>query len=330
MADERHEWLDRDAAERLLRGEGIEPGDERARAEAARLSALLSSLAPAEPATTELPGEEAALAAFRKARPDHAPGDREALGVVRVGRVAPSPRAPRRRRFAPVRLGLAAALACCALGGVAVAAGTGVLPGPFASDERDPTPASSVSAGASPGPTADSPSPSLPSASPTPERRGPSSGAPTPGDPSHSASPGAASSGPGADPGDKDGTGPGSDDGEDGQWLAKTADDCRAYRSGKLDTDKRRNLESAAHGAGAVKAFCDLLLDGKSDATGGTGDSGGGGGQGSGGDKGRGKGNGSGNKNGGGGGGKHSSVAPHPGKLLDLLTGRTLGPAAAH
>ncbi|MFE9405508.1 hypothetical protein ACFYNY_27840 [Streptomyces sp. NPDC006530] len=330
MADERHEWLDRDAAERLLRGEGIEPGDERARAEAARLSALLSSLAPAEQATAELPGEEAALAAFRKARPDNAPGDRGALGVVRVGRVTPSRPAPRRRRFAPVRLGLAAALACCALGGVAVAAGTGVLPGPFAFDEQDPTPASTVSAEATPGPTADSASPSQPAASPTPDRQGPSSGAPTSGDPSHSARPGASATGGSADPGDKDGTGPGSDEGQGGQWLARTADDCRAYRSGKLDTDKRRNLESAAHGAGAVKAFCDLLLDGKAGDGGGNGDSGGGGGQGSGGDKGRGKGDGSGNKNGGAGGGKHSSLAPHPSKLLDLLTAGALGPAAAH
>lgn len=323
MADERHEWLDGDAAERLLRGEGVEPGDERARAEADRLSALLRSLAPNEPASTELPGEAAALAAFRKARPEGAP-DAEALGVVRVGRIAQARRAPRRRRFAPVRLGLAAALACCALGGVAVAAGTGVLPGPFAFDEQDPTPASTVSAEVTPGPIATSPSRSLPPGSPTPDRHGPSTGPGTPGDSSHSPSPdGSAADGTGdtgknGSPqpgGDNDGTG-------SGQWLAGAAD-CRDYRSGKLDQDKRRSLESAAHGPAAVKAFCDLLLDGKGGKPGGAG-----GGPGDGG-KDKGKGDGSG-KNGGGGGGKQSSVTTRPSHLLDWLKPGTLTPAVPH
>ncbi|MGW1867000.1 hypothetical protein ACWCPS_15730 [Streptomyces mauvecolor] len=319
MADERHEWLDGDAAERLLRGEGVEPGDERARAEAERLSALLRSLAHNEPATSELSGEAAALAAFRKARPESAP-DAEALGVVRVGRVAEVHPAPRRRRFAPVRLGLAAALACCALGGVAVAAGTGVLPGPFAFDEQDPTPASTVSADVTPGPIATSPSHALPPGSPTPDRHGPSTGPGTPGDASHPASPDGSAAG-GTGDTDKNGSpqpgGTGGDNDGSSEWLARTADDCRDYRSGKLDQAKRRSLESAAHGPAAVKAFCDLLLDGKGGKPGGAGD-------GTPGDKGKGKGSG---KNGGGGGGKPSLVTTPPSHLLDWLKPGALTPA---
>ncbi|MFF3977539.1 hypothetical protein [Streptomyces sp. NPDC001828] len=342
MADERHEWLDREAAERLLRGEGVEPGDERARAEADRLTALLRSLGPTEPATTELPGEEAALAAFRKARPEGAADNGEALGVVRVGRVAQLPESPRRRRFAPVRLGLAAALACCAIGGVAVAAGTGVLPGPFASDEHDPAPASTVSAAVTPGPVATSPSHSLPPGSPSPDRAAPSSGAPTPGDPTRPASPSGPATGGTSDPGRKDGTQPGGDPGEGegdaggaaagGQWLARTTEACREYRSGKLDTAKRRDLESEAHGSAALKGFCDLVLDGrpgKSGSAAGSGGNGpGGGGRGNG--KGKGDGDSPEHKYGGGGGGKQSSVVPHPGKLLDWLRPGALGPAVSH
>ncbi|MFG2717250.1 hypothetical protein ACGFW5_02940 [Streptomyces sp. NPDC048416] len=332
MADERHEWLDGDAAERLLRGDGIEPGDERARAEAAELAALLRSLAATEPAaglatgpaTTELPGEAAALAAFRAARAETAAAG-EALGVVRVGRVADVPAAPRRRRFAPVRLGLAAALACCALGGVAVAAGTGVLPGPFASDQEDPTPASTVSADMTPGPVVTSPSQSLPPGSPTPGRSEPSADAtPSGGDPSRPAASGGPTAGTGTGPGANDGTrqgGPsgGTEGAGSAQWFAKTADDCRDYRAGRLDQDKRRSLESAAHGPAAVKTFCDLLLDGK----GGSGGAGGKGGKpggsdggGAGGGAGKGKGDGAGNKTGGG--GKPNSVT-RPDRILDWL-----------
>ncbi|MEV8528079.1 hypothetical protein AB0451_28655 [Streptomyces sp. NPDC052000] len=308
MADE---WLDRDAAERLLRGESVDPGDERPRAEAERLTALLRSVARPEPSAAELPGEEAALAAFRKARSEGAAGT-EAFDVVRVGRAARVAEAPRRRRIGPVRLGLAAAVACCALGGVAVAAGTGVLPGPFAFDDQDPTPAATVSAEETPGPVATSPSHSLFPNSPTPGHRAPSSAPGTPGG-SHDATPGGPASDGAGDPAKKGGA-QGGDDGEGtAQWIAKRTDDCRDYRSGRLDQERRRALESAAHGPAAVKAFCDLLLDGKAGNGGATG--------GDGGDEGKsggGKGDGSGNKNGGGGGGKPSSVT-RPGGVLDWL-----------
>ncbi|WP_455352574.1 hypothetical protein [Streptomyces sp. SYSU K217416] len=62
MADERYQWLDRRAAERLLRGEPVESADEQVREEAGRLSAALGRAAQA-PQSGELPGEEAALRA---------------------------------------------------------------------------------------------------------------------------------------------------------------------------------------------------------------------------------------------------------------------------
>ncbi|MFJ8312661.1 MULTISPECIES: hypothetical protein [unclassified Streptomyces] len=334
MADERHEWLDRDAAERLLRGESVAPGDERARAEAERLSALLRSVARPEPSATELPGEAAALAAFRKARPEGA-ADTEAFGVVRVGRVAPVPEPPRRRRFAPVRLGLAAAVACCALGGVAVAAGTGVLPGPFASDDQDPTPAATVSAAMTPDPVATSPSHSQGPGSPTPGHHQPSSGTATSGSGSPDATPGGPASDGSGDAGKKGGPDQGGTGGDQGdgpaQWLAKAADDCRDYRSGRLDQERRRSLESAAHGSAGVKGFCDLLLDGKGGKSGGSdGGSGDGGDGGDGKDKGRGDGSGNGNGNGGGGGGRQNSVTTRPGQILDWLKPGAISAPVTH
>lgn len=75
MADERNRWLDEAAAEELLRGEPVEPvgpaADQRARHEAARLRAALDALGGVNaplPAGRELPGEAAAVAAFRAAR----------------------------------------------------------------------------------------------------------------------------------------------------------------------------------------------------------------------------------------------------------------------
>lgn len=65
MADEQYEWLDKDAAERLLRGEPVDPVDGHARTEAARLMAALAAARGARAANGELPGEAAALAAFR-------------------------------------------------------------------------------------------------------------------------------------------------------------------------------------------------------------------------------------------------------------------------
>lgn len=190
MADEQFEWLDRQAAERMLRGEPVEASDEHARIQAARLSRALYEAgrneSPGYAGDGEMPGEAAALAAFRKARADAAAPAGEAVAAVRL---APSHRRPARRsRFGrPVRFGLAAAFAGCALGGAAVAATTGLLPSPFGGD---PLPASSVTAAATPEPlVSDSPTgggavaPPNTSGSPsTPLSPSPSdgSGAPTP------------------------------------------------------------------------------------------------------------------------------------------------------
>ncbi|MGQ4417577.1 hypothetical protein ACN6LA_003841, partial [Streptomyces sp. SAS_269] len=160
------EWLTGETAERLLRGESPASLDPAARDQAERLAETLRALSvPAADASGELRGEEAALAAFRKAREaaeaertaaafgDGAPGRRAAPlaagtgeGLVRIGAPSRSGSRSRRPRWArPVRLTLAAAVAAGTLGGVAMAAGSGVLPIPFQEDR--PAPAASVSAG---------------------------------------------------------------------------------------------------------------------------------------------------------------------------------------
>lgn len=174
MADEQYEWLDKGAAERLLRGEPVDPVGGHSCTDAERLVAALEAAArSARPATGELPGEAAALAAFRTATRSARARTRanartrgaveqaggltgvEVLEPVRIGAVsvphAPAPSAGagrgRSARWSrPVRFGLVASLAGCALGGVAVAAGAGMLPGPFG--EHAPVPATSVSAAA--------------------------------------------------------------------------------------------------------------------------------------------------------------------------------------
>ncbi|MFJ2415332.1 hypothetical protein [Streptomyces brevispora] len=319
MADEQYEWLDREAAERMLRREPVDPADGRPAQEAERLAAALNAAArSARPATGELPGEAAALAAFRAAprsatrtRSAAARADRTqaagADGIDEAGQLAPvhigraasgngagaagsrGARPPRWSR--PVRYGLVASLACCAIGGVAVAAGTGVLPGPFG--RHDPSPATSVSAAASPeelgsGLTADdgtpepqSGSPSTRSASPDTSESarpggkattGPGGGPTAPGtdggtatatgqprDPANGSSDGAG----GTDDGDGDGAGqPGTSPPDtSGNWHAKTLKACRDYRDGTLDDDRRRRLEKLAKGARNLDRFCDRMLD---------------------------------------------------------------------
>ncbi|MYW09030.1 hypothetical protein GT034_11815, partial [Streptomyces sp. SID2563] len=103
--------------------------------------------------------EAAALAAFRAApRSPRTAGITAAhedeaetamLAPVHIGRAASPKRADRPFRWSrPLRFGLVASLACCAIGGVAVAAGSGMLPGPFG--RHTPSPATSVSAAESP------------------------------------------------------------------------------------------------------------------------------------------------------------------------------------
>ncbi|MFF3401728.1 hypothetical protein ACFYW6_24855 [Streptomyces sp. NPDC002659] len=273
MADEQFEWLDRQAAERMLRGEPVEASDEHARIQAARLSRALYEAgrneSPGYAGDGEMPGEAAALAAFRKARADAAAPAGEAVAAVRL---APSHRRPSRRsRFGrPVRFGLAAAFAGCALGGAAVAATTGLLPSPFSGD---PLPASSVTAAATPEPlVSDSPTgggavaPPNTSGSPsTPLSPSPSDGTGAP-DPAVGGTDG--NSGRQRGDGDKSRQ-------QREEWYRKTAEACRDYRSGHIDPDIKRRLEADAKGAARIERFCDQLLGGDAKGSGdGSGESG--------------------------------------------------------
>ncbi|WP_377270597.1 hypothetical protein [Peterkaempfera sp. SMS 1(5)a] len=114
MRTNRSRRIDRATAERLLDGRPVDPDSGRA-----ALADLFASAAAPPPADGEQPGERAALAAFREAR----------LGPVR------QPRRTTMNASAALytgRTGVKAALAALvvtALGGVALAAGTGHLPG---------------------------------------------------------------------------------------------------------------------------------------------------------------------------------------------------------
>ncbi|MEV0019147.1 hypothetical protein [Streptomyces tendae] len=259
MADEQDKWLDRETAELLLRGEPLEGVDPASRERAGRLVVALSALsAPPVPADEELPGEAAALAAFRKVCAERADGSAQAAGalghgaaprlpeagLVRIGTRGEGTRRPRRSR--PLRLGLAAALTVGMIGGVAAAAGTGVLPTPF--DRGQPEPAATVSAAASPG---------RPSAPPSPLEGVQGGAAPgsTPGAPDGgTARDGGEAGSPDAD--DRDAGGP------DGRRSSLAAS-CRKVRAGKeLDTAHRRALKEAAGGAARVVKYCGSLLAG--------------------------------------------------------------------
>ncbi|MFE7326200.1 hypothetical protein ACFU8W_14690 [Streptomyces sp. NPDC057565] len=295
MADEQDAWLDRDAAERLLRGEPVDPGEGHARTDAERLAAALDAAArSARPAAGELPGEAAALAAFRTAlragpratapadvrSAGHAAKDSgpKTLGPVRIGPAASQggrTRAPRWSR--PVRFGLAASLAGCALGGVAVAAGAGVLPGPFGK-HANPLPASSVSASAFPeelgSGDASGRTTAPPSGSPDVNTSPDSSGGTHQGKDDRDGTSGTAGTpdGSGArnggsdglrspDATDSKGTPGGGQDDTSGARSARTLQACRDYRDGKLNDARRRRLEKLADGAANLDRFCQRMFD---------------------------------------------------------------------
>ncbi|MFI8949354.1 hypothetical protein ACIGO6_22880 [Streptomyces sp. NPDC053750] len=281
MADEQDRWLDRETAELLLRGESPQPVDPVARDRAERLVEALGALsAPPVPTSGELPGEAAALAAFRTVRAERADvyeGAPDALGhgpaarssdvaLVRIGARGDAARGPRRR--SPLRVGLVAALTVGMIGGVAVAAGTGALPGPF--DRAEPDPAATVSAGASPG---------HPRASPSPldgVQGGSTAGGIAPGTGDRGT---AGDSGRGSEEGSREASGRGSAKGraDEGTTRDRDSDDrgtggsdgrrpglatsCRAVRAGgELDGTMRRALKDAAGGASRVAKYCKDLL----------------------------------------------------------------------
>ncbi|MFK4225228.1 hypothetical protein [Streptomyces sp. NPDC019890] len=261
MADERYEWLDKEAAERLLRGEPVEASGEHARAQAARLSRALHDTGRggthAYADEGEMPGEAAALAAFRKARADAQTPAGDTLGTVRLAR--PTRPAFGMRLGRPVRFGLVAAVAGCALGGVAVAAGTGLLRSPF----DGPLPASTVSAAATPQPlVSDSPTggalipPQTPGSPGTPESPSASIGGSRSPDPT---------SGPeGGDFGKQGDTDKKSRE-RKAELRRKAVEACRDYRSGRISPERKRELERLAEGRGGVEQFCDRLLGGESE-----------------------------------------------------------------
>ncbi len=254
MADERFRWLDPETAERLLNGEPLDAVDAADRDEAERLAKTLEALT-AEPApiSTELPGEAAALTAFRAARSPRegasgAPAGEDAadVGLVRIGTPARETRAPRWARRA--RFGLAAALAVGMLGGVAVAAGTGALPTPFDSDE--PSPAASVSAAAPDRPQT-SPSPKDTLGGEPPSGRELSGTMPPPATPHQ----------PGTrpDPSPRDGH----KDTDEAWSRAAVAAACRDVRAGRHLSDERRQaLETLAGHPARVTKYCRGLLAG--------------------------------------------------------------------
>ncbi|WP_445529573.1 extensin [Streptomyces cyslabdanicus] len=315
MAEEQHGWLDRDTAERLLRGEPLDTVDITARHQAERLAKALGALSaesyppplaarafpdpaaspasspapayPADAADAALPGEATALAAFRKARAQRAderaaeetgagprpfPAVSDDVGLVRIGTHARGGRGGRPRRAGPrhrgrpVRLAVSAALAAGAVGGVAAAATTGVLPTPFGGDE--PAPGTSVSVPAAPERPLVSPSPggSTGGGPGTPTPGGATAGAPD-GDTGSTAREDGAAPGHDASAGSGDGQGA-LDDG--GKGLVSSCRDLRDGRS--LDSDRRRDLEGAAGGSARVWTYCRGVLkaaDGRSGGKGG-------------------------------------------------------------
>lgn len=321
MADERDRWLDSAAADRLLRGEPVEPvgpaADPRVQREAARLRAALDSLAPAAPAAGELPGEAAAVAAFRAAHraPSSSPSAASPSGsssssvpastafassattarsgepLVALGH-ATRLRVPAPRRARTVRFGLAAALASVAVGGLAAAAGAGLLDQPRR-DTAGPGPAMSVSADGEPTPGGSGRSTLDPQLRPTPlpNGTGPTASAGTtlpPGADGYTVSGGGMLGGTssggsatgGADKGTKDGgtqdgtfrvdgTPDGSGNGttsrdrdRDRENQRRAVDLCEDYRAGHLNDDRRERLSRLAQGVARIPYYCEALLDG--------------------------------------------------------------------
>ncbi|MFG2710351.1 hypothetical protein ACGFX2_07260 [Streptomyces goshikiensis] len=317
MADERNRWLDQAAADELLRGEPVGPvADQRARAEADRLRAALDTLAPTLPhpaAGPELPGEAAALAAFRAAhgaaRPEAPVSAAAHEPLVELGRGAHCAQAllvrtrPPRRSTA-VRFGLAAALASVAVGGLAAAAGTGLLDQTLHTS-AGPLPSVSVSTEGNPAPTGDggglrplrSPqarptepfggggfAPVGPSYSP-----GEDAGVDAAPDPDGHAAEGggtgnssapASIGGAAKDDDGRDRPTTGTEERErdrdrDRENTVRATDLCESYRAGQMNDDRRDRLSKLARGAARIAKYCEALLDvaRDGDVAGGTGTS---------------------------------------------------------
>ncbi|MET9481067.1 hypothetical protein [Streptomyces sp. NPDC006638] len=94
MADGRDQWLDKDVAERLLRGERVDAVDGLDGVRAKRLSDALRDMADVTYANdAELPGEAAALAAYRRAAAARAGGSGAVGSRAGAHAGSPEPRA---------------------------------------------------------------------------------------------------------------------------------------------------------------------------------------------------------------------------------------------
>jgi hypothetical protein len=264
MADERYQWLDQEAAERLLRGEPVDAVDDHAREQAERLAQALAAartLPLAGPAHAGLPGEEAALVAFRKATAERgvaASPSAFASTAAELGGVRIKPVAAARQWGRSLRYGLAAAVAAVAVGGVAVASGTGMLP----FDNERPEPAGSVSAVDVPEPAV-SGSPDDGSGPRTPSVPPPGEGTAPGASPSLTTPP--ATAGSGGTGGERDATrAPGRtadpSDRDDKSALAAQVKACQDFRAGRLDESSRRRLTESARTGESVMRFCDRVL----------------------------------------------------------------------
>ncbi|MBW1596666.1 hypothetical protein [Streptomyces sp. JJ38] len=275
MADDRYAWLDEEAAERLLRGrpgdrpemprdgEGAVPDGVSGAGNAQRLAELLGELIPSCPESAEMPGEAAALTAFRETREGRAQTAPVAGGGALGTSVPDIGRRALRRTGRPLRAGFAVALAGCALGGVAVAATTGALTAPFDPPTREPGRSTTAP------PLVSEDDGSAPGERDSQDSRGPAGGAPRTG--SHDDP---ASGRPGAGGEDAvDGRGGDADLSWSLDWLLPTlprterdramvAHLCRAYERELIQTAERRQLAEAAGGSEHISRFCGSRGDG--------------------------------------------------------------------
>ncbi|HWM39486.1 MAG TPA: hypothetical protein VNS49_20465 [Streptomyces sp.] len=261
--------------------------------------------------SAELPGEAAAIEAFRVAHAetlhsgtvDISAGPTESGTVVGRRAVREERRrsggrrsgGPRRLSLGgrPLRAGFAMAVAGCALGGAAVAAGAGVLPTPFGGGG---SPATSVSPLASP--SGGDREAALGGGDGSPEdsngpRRGTREGGSGPSDSpdgkdlagTERGQDGKDSKGPGGEKGWQDGDGKGLSESEK-KAIARAM--CTAYEDQKLSTQDRLKLEAVAGGPAGVRKFCDKHGGNSGVQSGGVGTPGDSGGNGDGGDDGSG------------------------------------------
>lgn len=277
------DWLDEDAAERLLRGESVMSGG----AVAARLARLLS--AAAAPAAADPEREEAAVAAFLtscdtapEAGPRDGPGagpeqgsrDADFLSVVRLGRPVTVPgtaltaRAGRTGKIAGAPKSLKAsagalvvAMALCA---AVLAASPGLLPLPFDGDNVGSAPVHGGTPGSA---TPDGSGTAGPDGGSSPLTGGTADSPPGKGassEPGHGTTP---SPGRPASPANPSATPPPSvhslaPQGSHGERDRQNVELCRAYvkAGGRLDDASSARLVAAAGSKRDVPKYCARVL----------------------------------------------------------------------